>query len=316
MAGAALACIALPALAYVATPNPAAPFPPSEMIYPGTSATRAFIAADPYVLNIEGQPITAPLQGKARSYDFGGDIPFVNPATKAPDPNVLQAWDPTTRLGTNLSGGLILNKGLTDRVTKMADGSLMVRHVAGDGLLGGTGRSSLVSFAVPPRTHVRWEMVVAFGEASGANQWALTKYDTHPVLFWELKSPNTTTPPLSAVVDTDQYAPSKLCIKFQVKGGKALTLTSLPTVHNLPVATNIPIVVEAYLDEREPADGGKGRIKLTVNGVLVADLTGPTLSRGPNFHFTNFSAYSYKDTVTVDNTRAVFFRQARLLVLP
>ena len=53
-----------------------------------------------------------------------------------------------------------------------------------------------------------------------------------------------------------------------------------------------------------------------VNGVVVGDMTGPTLTLGPNTHVTNFSAYSYKDTVTVDNNRAVFFNQARVMVLP
>jgi len=300
----------------IPTPDPSAPFPASEITYPGTSATRAFVATDPYLVNIQGVMTPVNLLSKPRSYDFSGDLPFVNPSTSVSDPNVLQAWDPATKLGTNLAGGQILNKGLPERIYKVAGGGLLVRHMAGDGLLGGTGRSSLVTYAVPPRTHVRWEMTVTFGSVDGENQWVLTKYDTHPVLFWELKSPNTTTPPISAVVDTDQLNPAKLAIKLQVKGGKSPTLTSIATVRNLPIATPIPIVIEAFLDEREIADGGKGRVKCTVNGVMVGDMIGPTLSLGPNVHLTNFSAYSYKDTVTVDNTRAVLFQQARLLVLP
>jgi len=299
----------------IATPDTNAPFPASEIIYPGTSASRAFIATDPYLLNIQGVMTPANLQGKPRSYEFGGDVPFVNPASLVADPNVLQAYDPVTKLGTNLAGGQILNKGLTERIIKTADG-LLVRHKAGDGLLGGTGRSSLVSYPVPPRTHVRWEMIVSFGTVDGENKWVLTKYDTHPVLFWELKSPNSSTPPISAVIDTDQLNPAKLAMKLQLKGGKSAVLNMIATVRNLPTATPIPIVIDAFLDEREIANGGKGRVKISVNGVVVGDMTGPTLTLGSNVHLTNFSTYSYKDTVTVDNTRAVLFKQARMLVLP
>lgn len=315
LAGASLALGLTHAMAQVPTANPAAPFAASEILYPGTSSTRAFIATEPYVLNIGGTMKTISLLGKPRSFEFGGDVPFVNPASVVSDPNVIQGWDPTTKLGTNLAGGQILNKGLTERVAKV-DGGLMVRHMKGDGLLGGTGRSSLVTYALPPRTHVRWEMNVSFGSVDGVNKWELTKYDTHPVLFWELKSPNTGTPALQAVVDTDPSNPSKLCIKLLTKAGKSPVLVQLALVRNLPTGTNIPIVIDAFLDERETAAGGKGRVKAVVNNVMVGDQTGPTLTLGTNVHMTNFSAYSYKDTTTVDNTRAVFFQQARVLVLP
>lgn len=314
-----LACILLAfvsqqAIAQVVTPNPAAAFPASELIYPGTSASRAFIATEPYVINIQGTMKTVSLLGKPRSYEFGGDVPFVNPGSTVSDPNVLQGWDPKAKAATNLAGGQIANNGLSDRVTK-SNGRLMVRHLQGDGLVGGTGRTSLVTYPVPPRTHVRWDMNVAFGDNS-ENQWVLTKYDEHPVLFWELKSANSGTPALQAVVDTDPNDATKLRVKMLSKAGKSPVLVLIGQIGGLSRATNIPIVVEAFLDERETADGGKGRVKAWVNNVMIGDLTGPTLTLGPNVHLTNFSTYSYKDTSVVANTRAVFFSQARLLVLP
>lgn len=305
------------AVAQVPTANLAAPFPISEISYPGASAIRAFVAKAPYRINVMGTMKEINLLGTAaaRAYEFGGDVPFVNPISNLSDPAVLQAWDSATNAPKNMTSTSITNSGFVDHTVKNS-GQLMVRYKAGDGIVAGAARSTLVSYPVPPRTHVRWELEVSFGSVDGENMWPLTTPDLSPVLFWELKSPNAGTPALQAVADTDPKDPTKLRLKLMSKAGLAPALVLIGQASGIPRATPIPIVIEAFLDERETSAGGKGRVRAWINGVLIGDLTGPTLTVGPNEHVFHLATYAYKELKPAPYTRATFWKTARMMVYP
>ncbi|TAK64005.1 MAG: hypothetical protein EPO18_04950, partial [Methylobacter sp.] len=154
------------------------------MNYPGASTTSPFIAKEPYVVNIQNKFITIPLWGVPRRNDFSGNVPFVNPTTGEPDPGQMVGWDPVfARSFTpplsgdyNLDGNQITNAGFPGRVAKQTINGIpttMTRYNAGDGTSIGHPRSQLNAYAIPPRTHVRWELEVAFGNPDGRNDWTL-----------------------------------------------------------------------------------------------------------------------------------------------
>jgi len=288
----------------------------SEIHYAGASPTHAFTAMEPYEINIMGALVTSKLGGKARTHDFSGATSFVNPQSGAPDPAVIQGWDGTANTSVNLASVQISNAGLPGRVDKR-NNLTMIRYNASDGITGGTCRTQLVSYPIPPRTHVRWELVVAFGAADMENSWVLTPPKQSPVLFWEVKSPSGGNPSLSAVVDTDPSAQSQyLMLTFYQKGGKAPAIAPIAQVSKIPRTTMIPIVIEAFLDERERIDGGKGRERIWVNGTMIADVQGPTLTWGPGEHRWVLAEYLYREPQPYVFTRASFWTTARMMVFP
>ncbi|WP_418320786.1 hypothetical protein [Piscinibacter sakaiensis] len=122
---------------------------------------------------------------------------------------------------------------------------------------------------------------------------------------------------MSAVVDTDPQAPDKsLILTFFAKGGNVPKLRPIAHVSGIPRATFIPIVIESFLDERENDQGGKGRERIWVNGNLVVDALGPTLTPGSGYHRWVMAQYLYRETEPSKFTRASFWQTARMIVLP
>jgi chitodextrinase len=303
------------------------PMPNSEMNYPGASANSAFIAKEPYVVNIQGTMVTIPLWGSSRRYDFSGNAPFINLGTGKADPAQMQAWDPvfassfTPYLSGdyNLNDNRITNAGFPGRVDKRSlNGSTvtMIRYNAGDGITVGKCRSTLNGYAVPPRTHARWDLEVAFGNPDGVNDWTLTPTWKSPVLFWQMHSMNQSNPPLAANVDTDANDPTKLMITFFQRIGTATQPTEIARVNGISRNTMVPIVIEAFLDERTAANGGKGLLQISVNNTLVLEKAGPTLATGTNPHWWSVAMYSWNDPLPSPNTRASFWKTAKMTVFP
>lgn len=300
------------------------PFPTSETKYDGASSSRPFVATLPYKILINGAETEGNLLGKPRSFDFGGDIPFLNVYTGAPDPYLLQAWDTTTDSHVDLDYKTIGQNGFPGHITKSGD-KLVIKTLNTDGMVGGTGRTFLVSYPVPPRTHVRWEMNVAFGDAD--NEWLLLAPKTQPMLFWELKSDAAYLPALSAEVDTDPGNPQKIIINFFAleyytdnDGKEQIRLKLVRSVPNIDRHTPVSITIEAFLDERLTEAGGKGVVRYTVNNVQYQDVIRPTLvSRNPNNkpHTIQIGTYSYNDKGgRVSYPRTTSWRTARLFVYP
>jgi hypothetical protein len=301
-------------------------FPVSEQNYSGASSSKPFIAIPGDQLFINGGFPPLNVLGKIRSYDFGGDIPFLNVYTGAPDPYILQGWNKETGSVANLDYNTIKKEGLVGHIEKQGD-RLMVQTEQGDGMLGSSGKTFLISYPVPPRTHIRWEMDVAFGDAN--KEWELLIPGTQPVNFWELKSPALIKAAFSVNVDTDVSDPQKLSLTFLraipvfVNGVDKSTVAEILVVHNIDRHASVPIIIEAFLDERTTAEG-KGRLRFTVNGVQYNDSFLPTLvpykegiGDQNNVHTIQIGAYTYNEkSAPVSHTRATFWKTARLFVYP
>lgn len=317
--------------------------PNSEIHYSGASSVNAFTATEPYVVQIMGAATTLPLYGASRTHDFSGNVPFVNLKTGGADAFMIQAWDPVFANSFNppLSGAydlenhLITNKGFPGRVEKKTINGqqmTMVRYNAGDGLTEGKARSQLNSFPVPNRTRVRWDFEVTFGNPDGQNDWTLTPTTRwvensagewviapggSPVLIWQLsawKNPGIAS--MNAVVDTDSKDASKLQITFSKKGGSETKPTDLAVAHGLSRYMPVKIAIEAFLDERDNAAGGKGAMQIWVNDKFLVEHSGPTLTTGRGDHTWQLDTYLYNEAAPYKNTRATFWKTAKLRVFP
>jgi hypothetical protein len=316
------------------TPDQGKTIPDSEVNYPGASTTKAFVAMEPYVLNYAGENTTVTLGGFSRTHDFSGYAPFVNPTTGSNDPYGFQAW---YHVGaTKYEGSVytynITNAGIPGSIEKQTLNGIpvtMVRYNSGDGITVGKCRSKLYSYVVPPRTHVKWDLEVQFGNADGVNDWELTKSGVSPVLFWALSGmPNAgevgyqPNGPIALHVDTDDQDPTKLMFYLTLRGGTSTTnegLTYEAYVHGISRNTMVPIVVEAFLDERAKSDGGKGILKLWVNNQLILEKVATTLNHGyygkvP--HNWSINTYVYNEALPYQHTRATFWKTARFFVFP
>ncbi len=310
----------------VATSSPL-PMPDSETTYPGASADSPFVAMEPYQVNIQGTQVTIPLWGSARTHDFSGAMPFINTQTGKADAAQIQAWDPVFAASFtpplsgsyNLNVGQITNAGFPGRADKQTvnnDPVTMVRYNAGDNITEGKCRSQLNAFAIPPRTHVRWELEVAFGNADGVNDWVLTPTGASPVLFWQMHSMNQSNPPLAANVDTDANDASKLMVTFFQRVGTATAPKEIGRVNGIPRNTMVPIVIEAFLDERATEQGGKGLLQISVNNTLVIEKAGPTLALGTKPHWWSMDMYLWNEPLPYPYTRASFWKTAKFFVFP
>lgn len=277
-------------------------FPPSEVKYP-------FTAKEPYSINVMGVMQSSNLWGASRTHDFCA--PFVNPVTGFADPAQMQAC------GINLNSAKITNAGFVGSIEKFGSATT-VRYNAGDPITAGKCRTQLNSYAIPPRTHVRWELGVAFGSVD--NPWVLTPSGASPVLFWQVKSPAGGHPAMAAEVDTDQHDSSSLRMRFFMDGGLNGQAFASPVlvgeVDGLKLNTNIDIVIEAFLDEREVIDGGKGCMIVSVNGTQLCDVLAPTLVYGAGKHNWSMCTYLYNEKVPYANTRASFWTTAMMFVYP
>ena len=291
------------------------PFSASEIAYPGASATRAFTAVEPYIVNVMGTNTSVPLYGASRTYDFSGDVPFINLTTLVADPAQFQAWDAGLGVSRTINSNEMTNSGFSGRIEKW-NGMTMIRYNAGDGITAGACRTQLNSYPIPPRSRVRFDMDVAFGASDAGSVWVPSGAQLSPVLFWQVRSSSGTNPSMSAIVDTDPTNPQALAIYFNRKGGASSTIELVAKATGLPRNTLVPITVEAFLDEREMSNGGKGRMKVTVNGTRLADIDGPTLTFGNGLHNWSLDMYLYNEITPYTNTRASFWKTARLVVLP
>lgn len=295
----------------------ALPVPDSEINYPGASTTKAFVASEPYTVNIQGSMRTLSLGGAARSHDFGGTAPFVNPQTNKNDPFVFQAWSSGL---VDWYGSKITNNGVPGRIGKTKFGNddvTMIKYNAGDDIAYEKCRSKLGAYPIPPRTRVRWELEVAFGKADGANDWTLTPSGQSPVLFWQVKSnKNQTHPPLALNVDTDNRDSTKLMITVFQRTGTATRPIELGRIGGIPRNTLIPIVMEAFLDERATNNGGKGIWQVWVNNTLVVEEVAPTLTVGSDTHEWSVETYLWNEPYPYKHNRATFYKTARMMVFP
>jgi hypothetical protein len=158
-----------------------------------------------------------------------------------------------------------------------------------------------------------WQLEFRLGEDESGTGWPVTIRGAHPVLIWELKAPNVQSS-LSITVDADATAPGLIGLIFGKKAGLATQYSRVAEAKGLHRNQPISVVMEAYLDEREISGGGKGYWRAWVNGNLVVDNYGPTLSAyASEGHQWFLATYLYQDETALPDSWVVTWTKARLL---
>ena len=292
----------------------AAIFLDSDYTYPGMSHTIPFKADEPYVVHPNGTDLTVSLWGKSRAHDFSGVAPWINPITGGCDVDTLRAQ------GASISYADVEAEtnpnGIVSRVTREAFGTVQCfvnRYVANDVITVGKCRSQLESHAIPTRCHVRWEGKVSFG-GTGADTW--THSAGFPVLFWQIYNSNMTSPPLAMEVDTSVTDGTKLTLSLNLmKDGDSFPNT-IASYDGIPTGVLIPYTIEAWLDERTAANGGKGAIKATFNGVVIYDGNTNNIGSGLLKTWWDITMYRWNNPTPLAYNTTIFHQIAKFFVLP
>lgn len=183
----------------------------------------------------------------------------------------------------------------------------VIRYRAEDKLTGGTCRSQLVSWPIPQRITVRWELELSFGGPD--DEWPLTPPGKSPVLFWQVKTSAQGNPALAAIIDTDPNDPTKLCVYFTRRTGGMPAPSRIGQIGGLERGKLHQIVIDAYLDERID---GQGVFTASVNGIPVASFSGPTLVNKSDHHW-YLALYMFNELSPSALQRAIYCKTARML---
>lgn len=281
-----------------------APLPGADQFIPYVSWPGS-----PIVVN--GVLVPLNVGGVPRHHDLAGIASFINAATGAADVATLLAGDGGGRNGV-YSGEQIRSKGIPARV-EIVDNKTIVAYRAGDRPVAGRCRSQVSSYPISSRQKVLWQLEFKLGEDESGAGWPVTVRGAHPVLIWELKAPDVQSS-LSITVDADATTPGLISLIFGKKAGLATQYSRLSEAKGLRRNQPISVVMEAYMDEREISDGGKGYWRAWVNGNLVVDTYGPTLSAyASEGHQWFLATYLYQDKIPLPDSWVVTWSKARLL---
>lgn len=238
------------------------------------------------------EPIAVTYGGLQRLMDFSGAMPFADDAGTH-NAMAYQA------VGLNSKTPIV---GRTDK-----EHFTVLRYRPGDPITSGTCRSQIVSWPVPQRLHVRWELDVAFGGPAPGDGWVCTPYGRSPVLWWQLKTATQGHPALAAIVDTDPADPTRLCVYFSRRTGGMPAPARVGQIGGLARGTVHKVVIDAYL-----TDGAGGEFTASINGVEIARFAAPTLVDASD-HCWYLAAYMYDDLTPCDLQRAIYFATACML---
>jgi hypothetical protein len=286
----------------------APPAAPAALDVPG----QVFVARPPYRPAIGSTVSAIDLAGRARRFDFGGSAPFVNPQTGAVDIATVNAWNEITGRGEVWTSNTIGPAGVGARVYKRG-GYTAVGYFSGDGIVEGTLRTQINSYPIPSRRRYTWDLVVRFGGATLEDAWVETARGEAPATIFQVKAPGLP-PPLVMAVDTDPRDPSRLMLHFDIRTQSRQPARRLGQIGGIEPGADTKVVVDGFLDEREPSGGGQGYWRISVNGVPVVQYQGVTVQRDAYRPYNwSVGCYMYNNTQPLPFSRFTYWRQARLL---
>lgn len=227
----------------------------------------------------------------ARVHDFGPTGAFSVGPTAARLATILAAN--TNGVQTLLSGNNI-NNGIPGRA-EWTPTAVIMQNLANEGQPGTLCRAQASSFAVAPDVPLVWTLRFQLGDVVDPRKWQFLPVGKDPVLLWQVKPP-TTSPSIAFYADTDNLAPGKLQLVFGVTDDTINPNITIRAgeVHGLSAATPIDVRIEALLDEKSTAAGGKGYWRVWVNGTQVVNRLGPNLRSGvKDAHQWFFGIYRY-----------------------
>jgi hypothetical protein len=250
--------------------------------------------------------------GEPRFHDFATTGAFADRRTGVPQlATILAAAGPNQNV--LLSGSAIDNAGIPGRVS-WTPSAVVMRNAVGEGESGKPCRTQAASYQVAPDTPLRWSLRFSLGEKSAGYPWPLLPTGQDPVLLWQLKAPGLQ-PALAMIVDTDATDPSRVTLFFSQRAGVDPKVQRVGSIEHLSIDDPIDVRIDAVLDEREIAAGGRGYWHVWVNGILVVARVGPSISafaKQPHQWF--FGMYRYQTTCPSVTYRTI--RWEKLLLEP
>jgi hypothetical protein len=271
-----------------------------------------FVARPPYAPEIAGVGYPVDLAHRPRSFDFGGDVPFINPATRVSDIATINLWNDAVGGAEVLNSNAIGRDGAGSRVFRR-DGYTAIGCSAGDGLVEGALRTQINSYPIPARRRFVWDLSVRFAGLPFSENWVATPTGMSPATVWQLKSPGLP-PAMVMVVDTDPQDSTRLTLHFDVRPNHQWPAYRIGTVTGLVASSDIDVFIDGYLDERLPASGGRGYWRVLVNGAQVLNVPGPTLQLAATRPYTwSIGMYLYRNKTPVNFSRFAYWRRARLI---
>ncbi|RZI79042.1 MAG: hypothetical protein EOP38_26385, partial [Rubrivivax sp.] len=173
------------------------------------------------------------------------------------------------------------------------------------------------SYSIPTRRALTWDLSFKFGGDKVGEAWPTVKYTSSPVLIWQVIQSTRGYPPMVLMVDTDPADSNKLLLILAWRSTNTVAYTNRWTVASLAKNQYHDLVIQANLDERETAAGGRGQLRMWINGQLAADLNQRTLF--PDLDDTYrwvVALYQTNEPSPIALTRVMKWRRARMMVAP
>ncbi len=292
---------------------PVDPSKPQPPITPDPSA-NIFVAQAPYAPTIGNTKVGVDIGASHITYDFSGHLPFYNTAINRSDIHTVNTWNPATNSSQVVQGHSLTNSGIAGRLFRQ-DGYMGIGVIAGDGIVEEKLRTQVNAFPIPTRRHFLWELKFKVGGRTLGSPWRMAPAGESPATIWQLKTPSYG-PTLLMGLDTDPKNPSKLFISFDSRVNPTQGGVSIGGLGNIDPAGENDVKIEAFLDEREASQGGKGFLKITVNGIEVVNKNGPVVQAGANYPYNwSMGMYLWKNTQPLSYDRFIYYKTARLINL-
>ncbi|MCP9761116.1 hypothetical protein EGI20_17955, partial [Aquitalea sp. S1-19] len=221
---------------------------------------------------------------------------------------------PVNKRAQVVQGWQLKDDGVKDRVFKQK-GYTAIGIIAGDGIVEEKLRTQVNAFPISTRKHLAWELKFRMGGRNLSTPWHKAPVGESSATVWQLKTPGYG-PTLLMGVDSDAQDKNKLEISFDARVNPQLGGQRLGQLAGIDPDGENHVRIEAFLDEREASQGGKGILKITVNGKVIVDKKGPNVQAGATQPY-NWSAgmYLWRNTVALPYDRFIYFKTLRLIDL-
>lgn len=276
---------------------------------------ETLVARTPFSVLVNGEPQTVPLGPEPRRHQFAPATRFGGGEAEAAGIATALAGHPRQLHGGNgvYWGADLDAAGVPGRVY-LANGATRISYQAGDLPVAGRARTQVSSYAVPSREPVAWELEFTLGDALARSGWPLSRPGLHPVTIWELKAADGQ-PSLAISADTSPSDPARVVLVFGRRSNATNAMVRLAESTPIAPFERVRVVMQAWLDERELAAGGRGYWRVWVNGVNVLETAGPNLNiRARTPHQWFLATYLYQDPKPLQESWSVDWWIARLAI--
>lgn len=281
----------------------------------GQAVETAFVAKPSYSVLVAGVNVSVDLANVPRGFDFSGSSPFVNPYTNVSDIATINYWDSTTQSAAVISSAKIKTlNGAPGHVFKTG-AYTAVGYRKGDGVVEGTLRTMLNSYAIPARQRLVWDLNFRLGGSTPTSAWTFTPKGASPATLWQIKS-GSIPPALVMAIDTDPKDPTSLQLAFDQRTVASQAAYRIADVSGLKPNTDIDVRIEIVTDERPISSGGQGYLNIKVNGKELVNKVGPVIQGAAITPYQwSMAMYLYNNKTPLAFDRFGFWRRAQMSVI-